>query len=139
MFADYLLELSLQDYLFNRSPASQVAAAVLHLTLQMMRSRRELIWSPNLAYHTQYKEAELVLLVLKLREIHWNVETSEFRSSKNKFESAEYLSVSLYAALRTNDLRFDTVQKPSSSRSEAELSPEKMFSSRKNGIASLFG
>lgn len=97
----------MQDFSFNKFPASAIAAAALHLTLQMMRPRNQQLWTPTIMFYTQWKEVDILPLVLRIREIHWQVDASQFKAPTRKYEKAEMSSVAHYAALRYQDLRFD--------------------------------
>ena len=108
--AHYLLELSLQDFAFYKFPPSAVAAAAVHLTLQMSRPRNDIIWTPTIAFHIQWKEAEITMLIVRLREIHWYMDSSDFKASMRKFDRLNMSFASQCAAVRFKDLRFDDTQ-----------------------------
>lgn len=108
--AHYLLELSLQDFAFCKFPPSAVAAAALHLTIQMLRSKKDMIWTPTIAYYTQWKEEELFMLIMRLREIHWYMDSSDFKASMRKFDRSNTYFASQCAAVKFRELRFDDSQ-----------------------------
>lgn len=124
--AHYLLELTLQDIAFRKFPASAVAAAALHLTIQMMREKSLPIWTPTIAFYTECNEVDLFQLVLHIREIHWYIDSSDFKASIRKYDRADMLSVSQCPAMRFKDLRFDDAR--------IDLTYYHSLSSNENGV-----
>lgn len=114
MMANFLLEITLLDFSFNRAPASHVAAAVVHFTRQLMRPRKEVIWTPTLKFHAQISEEELIPLVHSLRALHWGLEDSSFKAVLRKYHGSEKFFVSQHSAVRSHDLRFDCTEKQKS-------------------------
>eukprot|EP01038_Epipyxis_sp_PR26KG_P008745 gene8745-11817_t len=102
----YLTELTLKDFRLNYYRASKVAAAVVHLTLQMLRPSNQLIWSPLLKRFTTYNEFDLHPLVMCIHSIHCSLDEQK-SYVMTKFASEENFYVSDMIALPVNDLRFD--------------------------------
>jgi hypothetical protein len=128
--AIYLIELSLYDITFQKYPMSHVAAAVIHLVLQMMRPITStkfiqdndnynkkhnivspyLIWTPTLKYYTEYEEHLLVPTICHLNHMHMNVETSEFKHIQRKYRDASFHSVARIMSQSLKNLRFDSIE-----------------------------
>jgi hypothetical protein len=134
MMANYLLEVTLLDFSFNRAPASLVAAAVVHFTRQITRSRKDVIWTPTLKFHAQVSEEELIPLVHSLRALHWGLEDSSFKAVLRKYHGSEKFSVSQHSAVRSHDLRFDCTKEKTSPISSL-LEPPGISPPRPFGVA----
>ncbi len=118
----YLVELSLYDVNFLQFPMSQIAAAAVHLALQILRPLRSrkirigqpgychgatepyIIWTDTLRYYTEYEETHLIPVLHNLRLLHFNIEalieTSEFKNVYRKYEGAAWHNVARLMALR---------------------------------------
>ena len=138
--AIYLTELSLYEVEFCALNMSKVAAAAVHLTLQILRPRgtyedeeeaeqkrsSELqgrrdsqsrttlerhVWTKSLEHYTGYQECELVDTVLRLREAHFHVEdTTLTQGIMYRYSREINHRVSCVGALRIEDVRWDTLR-----------------------------
>ena len=114
--AQYITELSFYDVTLLTYPMSAIAAASLHLTLQIMRPLNDLdnpdepymIWTPTLKYYTGYSEVDLVAILLNLREKHFHVEHAEHKYIQRKYEKPSFHRVTQIGPLRLEDVRFDS-------------------------------
>ncbi|KAJ1419211.1 cyclin-like protein [Ochromonadaceae sp. CCMP2298] len=126
----FLLELSFLDFSLNYFPHSEVAAGAIHLTLQMLRSTPEgQQWPPNLAAATRCAEPRLVEIVVRLRKLHWDVETSAMRYISKRYITDAHLKVAEVVCVPYDRLRFDTPLKMP--RVEPEFPDYSTFSSVK--------
>ena len=110
----YLVELSLYDVGFLRHPMSLIAASALFMSLVILRSRREEIWTKTIAHFTEYEEVSLVPVVHALTILH-NSFLDFFPSPSEsqvfcKYELASWQNVSAITALIPGDVsaRFST-------------------------------
>ena len=102
----FLIELSLFDYNLNYFKPSHVAAAALHLTIQMCRHREEEVWTPSLAAHTRARESELVDIVVRLRRLHWERDNARVKNIIDKYSAEELHHVAEKCAVGYPGLRF---------------------------------
>ena len=110
ILANFIMEISLQDYMLNQYPPGQIAAASVHLARQMLISPNDQIWTPSLVYYSSYNEHELVLITKRLRSVYWRVVISKEDRPPTycRYDIPEQLHVaSACQALRSQDLRYD--------------------------------
>ena len=86
---------------------SLVAAGAVHLARQVFRPLSETVWTGSLAYHSGYREEELLEVVTCLQRLHWlmNQETQELCAVMRKYDRPSKLQVSRISAVRPEDLR----------------------------------
>lgn len=113
--ANYLTEVSLFDASLSQFVASKVAAAAVHLTLQMLRPRvdgdvqESLLWTSTMEYYTEYKEIELVDVILQLRTLHFYFEDGDHHKNMIKrWEKPVHHRAAQIYALRLEDVCFST-------------------------------
>ncbi len=85
---------------------SKVAAAVIQFTIQGLRPLNEETWTKSLIYYSRYSEHELIEIVYKIQNLHWNAESLTQIASQKKFSKQTMHCASSLPALRTTDLRF---------------------------------
>ena len=118
--AQYLVELSLYDVRYLQHRMSLVAAAAVHLALQMLRpltsnakdeqgrnTEPYQIWTPTLQHYTDYKETDLVHVVHRLNKGFTMIETSDCNFVQHKYEKLVWHKVAQLMALPPSGVRFD--------------------------------
>lgn len=108
-----LLELSFTDYNFNYYARSLVAAAAIHLSMQIFRPKTHKLWTPALQHYSGYPESQLVEPVLRLRALHWNGDRGPMRGIFERHADENYsFYVNVTPGVAFHLLRFDTVTIP---------------------------
>jgi len=108
--AEYIMELSYIDFNFNYFASSQVSAAAVHLTLQLLRLPDEEVWPNSLMVATGYTEEDIVEVVLRLRNLHWRCEELKAQVIVDKYLTDETFYVAEIAAISYSNLRFDSLK-----------------------------
>ena len=65
------------------------------------------IWSPHLERSTRCPERELVEIILRLRRVHWNIDTSAMQNILTRYPSTEHYGLADIAPLPYTQIRFD--------------------------------
>jgi hypothetical protein len=103
------LWVALRARLTPESQKTLVAAGAVHLARQVFRPLSETVWTGSLAYHSGYREEELLGVVKSLQRLHWlmSQETQELRAVMRKYDRPSKLQVSRISAISEKALRFD--------------------------------
>jgi hypothetical protein len=103
----FLLEMSFLEFDLNKSTHSLVAAAAVHLTLQVMRDPEDLLWGTALQHYSGYVEADFAGLVLVLAELRFNIDAARAKGLLQKYGTEEHCCVAEMMALPAAHVRFD--------------------------------
>ena len=90
LLISYLLELSLVDYSFLKYTPSLLCAAATSLSLQLTNRPA---WSPTLAKHTRYVEADLLKATEDLKALHAAASSGQHKAVHKKYSSSRFHSV----------------------------------------------
>eukprot|EP00960_Hanusia_phi_P011138 326459-Hanusia_phi.AAC.2 len=90
LLISYLLELSLLDYSFLKYKPSLLCAAATSLSLELTNRST---WSPTLAKHTRYVEADLLKATEDLKALHAAASSSQHKAVHKKYSSSRFHSV----------------------------------------------
>ena len=94
LLANYLVELTLQDYKMLKYLPSIVCASAVYLAL---KTNGKEPWSPSLASHSAYKEADLQACVHDIHLLHKNAATDTLQSVRKKYAQVKHGAVSAIA------------------------------------------
>lgn len=75
-----------------------------------LRPRNKEVWSKCLIQCCGYVDVDLVTIILKLQQMHWDLEESNQKNILKKYESDKHLNISRILALNVTDLRFDSFE-----------------------------
>jgi hypothetical protein len=103
----FLLEMSFLEFDLNKSTHSMVAAAAVHLTLQMMRDPEDPLWGATLQHYSGYEESDFAGLVVVLAELRFNIDASRAKGLLQKYGTEEHCCVAEMMALPAAYVRFD--------------------------------
>jgi cyclin A len=107
-FAMYLCELTLLDFSLAGDPMSKVAAAVIHVTLQLFRPLDSLIWNSTLQYYSMYTEKQIMKCVVSVFRLHSTLAESNYKAAYKRYDKKEhYFTSSIIVARRIDEVRFD--------------------------------
>ena len=81
LLANYLLELTLQDYKMLKYLPSTICASAIYLAL---KTRGKTPWTPDLEKHSTYKEADLQACVRDIHELHEKATTNSLQAVRKK-------------------------------------------------------
>ena len=90
LLVSYILELSLVDYSFLAHRPSVLCASATSLALKMSGRAA---WSPTLAKHTRYTEADLAPTVDLLASLHAKASTAAQKAAHKKYSSSRFQAV----------------------------------------------
>lgn len=78
--------------------------------MQMLRhgTKASVVWTPALECAARCTERDLVEIVLRLRQLHWNMETSAMSNILQRYSAETHYGLSELAPLPYTQLRFDT-------------------------------
>ena len=97
--AKYILEACMVEYDLAHIAPSKMAAASLLLSLKLLnKGQFETMWSPNLAYYSGYKLANLKDTIQKIAAVMKDIHTSKFNAAYNKYKSTSNQRVALMIA-----------------------------------------
>ena len=91
LLANYFVELTLQDYKMLKYLPSIVCASAVYLAL---KTNGKEPWSPSLASHSAYKEADLQACVHDIHLLHKNAATDTLQSVRKKYAQEKHGAVS---------------------------------------------
>ncbi|KOO29302.1 hypothetical protein Ctob_005047 [Chrysochromulina tobinii] len=91
LLANYLVELTLQDYKMLKYLPSQIAAAATYLSLKTMGANP---WSSELQQHTCYTEAAILPCVRDMNQLHKNAAANNLQAVRKKYAQEKHGSVS---------------------------------------------
>ena len=94
LLANYLLELTLQDYKMLKYLPSTICASAIYLAL---KTRGKTPWTPDLEKHSTYKEADLQACVRDIHELHKNASTHSLQAVRKKYAQEKHGNVSSIA------------------------------------------
>ena len=94
LLANYLLELTLQDYKMLKYLPSTICASAIYLAL---KTRGKTPWTPDLEKHSTYKEADLQACVRDIHELHEKATTNSLQAVRKKYFCCKYGNVSSIA------------------------------------------
>jgi len=96
--AKYTLEQAMLDYSMVAVRPSQMAAAVLHLSLLLLEpvdpsSPLNCVWSANLRHYSGYTSSQLIPLVSRLAEMLSKAPSSKMQAVRSKYSSSKLMQV----------------------------------------------
>jgi len=91
LLANYLVELTLQDYKMLKYLPSTIAAAATYLALKTMGQQP---WTPELLQHACYAEAAILPCVRDMNTLHKNAATNNLQAVRKKYAQEKHGSVS---------------------------------------------
>ena len=94
LLANYLLELTLQDYKMLKYLPSTICASAIYLAL---KTRGKTPWTPDLEKHSTYKEADLQACVRDIHELHEKATTNSLQAVRKKYTQEKHGNVSSIA------------------------------------------
>ena len=94
LLANYLVELTLQDYKMLKYLPSTICASAVYLAL---KTRGKTPWTPDLEKHSTYKEADLQACVRDIHELHDKATTNKLQAVRKKYTQETYGNVSSIA------------------------------------------
>lgn len=98
--ANYLIELTLQDYKFLKFLPSQIAASAVLLAHKMTGNANP--WNSTLEKHTTYSESALSECFGELASLH-NKDPAKYRAVRKKYMSSKFMEVSKIASILPKD------------------------------------
>ncbi|GAB1609400.1 G2/mitotic-specific cyclin-B-like isoform X1 [Argonauta hians] len=100
--AKYLMELTIVEYdLVNVYP-SQLAAAALCLSLQLISNTE---WNDTLAYYSTYAKTELTDLMRKLAKLVLKADASKLTAIRTKYQGSKFCKISTLPALKGDSIK----------------------------------
>lgn len=109
-FLVFLLEVSLLDIEFNAFTPSMIAAAALHMTLQILRPRKSILWPAHIESHSGYREKDFIDIIVMLAQFYWGLEETNCKNVLKKYDKQAFFNVSRIMAIKISDIRFDDVR-----------------------------
>lgn len=109
-FLVFLLEVSLLDIEFNAYTPSMIAAAALHMTLQILRPRKSILWPAHIESHSSYREKDFIDIIVMLAQFYWGLEETNCKNVLKKYDKHAFFNVSRIMAIKISDIRFDDVR-----------------------------
>ena len=106
-FLVFILEVSLLDIEFNAFTPSMIAAAALHITLQILRPRKTMLWPAHIESHSGYSEKDFVNILILLAQFYWGLEETNCKNVLKKYDKHSSYNVSRIMAIKMSDIRFD--------------------------------
>ncbi|XP_058866310.1 G2/mitotic-specific cyclin-B1-like [Acipenser ruthenus] len=102
--AKYLMELTMVDYDMVHYPPSQIAAAALALTLNILNCGE---WTPTLQHHMNYTESCLVPVMQHMAKnvVRVNEGLSKHMAVRNKYASQKLMKISTIPQLKSAVLK----------------------------------
>ncbi|PRD24712.1 UNVERIFIED_CONTAM: CycB3 [Trichonephila clavipes] len=94
--ARFILETALMDYELIEVLDSKIAAAALLLALKM----KDMKWTPTLEYYTEYKESELLELIVHLNNNISVTPTKHLQTIRVKYSHDIFFNVALIPPLK---------------------------------------
>jgi cyclin B len=94
LLANYLVELTLQDYKMLKYLPSTICASAIYLAL---KTKGKTPWTPELEKHSTYKEADLQACVRDIHELHKNASTHSLQAVRKKYAQEKHGNVSSIA------------------------------------------
>ena len=95
LLANYLVELTLQDYKMLKYLPSIICASAVYLALKTRWWKTP--WTPDLEKHSTYKEADLQACVRDIHELHDKATTSSLQAVRKKYTQEKHGNVSSIA------------------------------------------
>ena len=96
LLANYLVELTLQDYKMLKYLPSLICASAVYLALMTSRRGRS-PWTPDLEKHSTYKERDLQACVRDICELHDKATTNSLQIVRKKYTQVKHGNVSSIA------------------------------------------
>ena len=96
LLANYLVELTLQDYKMLKYLPSLICASAVYLALMTSRRGRS-PWTPDLEKHSTYKERDLQACVRDICELHDKATTNSLQVVRKKYTQVKHGNVSSIA------------------------------------------
>ena len=91
LLANYLVELTLQDYKMLKYLPSTICASAVYLAL---KTKGKEPWTPELEKHACYKEADLQACVRDIHELHKNATANSLQAVRKKYAQEKHGAVS---------------------------------------------
>merc|ERR1711970_369790 len=103
--AKYLVELSQLDYDLAHVDPSELSAAALYLSLQLLSTDECEVWSATLKYYSKYSEQELMRTITKMATLATTASKSSLKAVFNKYCSRTKLKVALLPELKGSKIK----------------------------------
>lgn len=97
--AKYLMELTIVDYESVHIPPSEIAAAALCLSIQILDPTSK-AWTQTLAYHSRYTEKQLQPVLQRLAYLLNRAGTGKLSAIKTKYQSSKFMRISTLPQLK---------------------------------------
>ena len=91
LLANYLVELTLQDYKMLKYLPSTICASAVYLAL---KTSGQTPWTPDLEKHSTYKEADLQACARDIHELHDKATTNSLQAVRKKYTQEKHGNVS---------------------------------------------
>ena len=91
LLANYLVELTLQEYKMLKYLPSTICASAVYLAL---KTKGQEPWTPDLARHSTYKEADLQACVRDMHLLHKNAAADSLQAVRKKYAQEKHGAVS---------------------------------------------
>jgi len=103
--AKYLVELSQLDYDLAHVDPSELSAAALYLSLQLLSTDECEVWSATLKYYSHYSEQDLMRTITKMAVLATTASKSSLKAVFNKYCSRTKLKVALLPELKGSKIK----------------------------------
>jgi len=103
--AKYLVELSQLDYDLAHVDPSELSAAALCLSLQLLSTDECEVWSATLKYYSNYSEQDLMRTITKMAALATTASKSSLKAVFNKYCSRTKLKVALLPELKGSKIK----------------------------------
>ncbi len=96
------------------------------------------IWTPSLEQVSRCGERDLVEVVLRLRDLHWNVDGCPMKNILQRYPADLHYGLAEVPPLPYSQLRFDSHQAPRPERELPDYATCKLAEDRVDTTAALF-
>merc|ERR1711970_1555801 len=103
--AKYLVELSQLDYDLAHVDPSELSAAALCLSLQLLSTDECEVWSATLRYYSHYSEQDLMRTITNMAALATTASNSSLKAVFNKYCSRTKLKVALLPELKGSKIK----------------------------------
>lgn len=100
--AKYLMELTLPEFEFVKFDPSEIAAAALYLSMQLIEPDVE--WSSTLAHYSSYTESHLLPIVKKMALMVQKSSKSKYQAVRTKYASSKFMRISSIPELQSSQI-----------------------------------
>ena len=133
LLANYLLELTLQDYKMLKYLPSTICASAIYLAL---KTRGKTPWTPDLEKHSTYKEADLQACVRDIHELHEKATTNSLQAVRKKYTEQKHGNVSSIAVAHLDGGGLSQCETLAEAKARLRAS---LTAARAAGISDLWG